>query len=63
MWIFIFFLKEYLETNNMLINKIKIIIIKSFELASTQFQKHISSLIERNYLTSRFILISEKNVH
>lgn len=58
--IYEFFLKEYLQTNNMLVNNIKIIIIKSFELASIQFQKHISSLIERNYLTSRFILISEK---
>ena len=61
--IYEFFLKEFLETKNILINKLKVVVIKSFELASEQFQKSISSLIERNYLTSKFIIISDKRIY
>ena len=54
------FLREYLETQNVIINKCKVIVIKSFELATEQLQKCISSMIEKNYLTSKFILIGNK---
>ena len=54
------FLREYLETQNVIINRCKVIVIKSFELATEQFQKCVSSMIEKNHLTSKFILIGNK---
>ena len=49
-----------METQNVIINRCKVIVIKSFELATEQFQKCVSSMIEKNHLTSKFILIGNK---
>jgi hypothetical protein len=58
--IYEFFLKNYIETKNIIFNIPNIFIFRYAELISSKFQNILSNIIDKYYQTAKFIFISTK---